>query len=105
MKNIDLTKPIPEVLWEMYKYIRGIEEMPCDENFPTEEEIINLRTLSNSVYACISDFVPATQYQVRIKLEALKDQAEKYAEEMSVEIIKTTTNMLKAQKAWCEVKK
>lgn len=57
MKNIDLTKPIPEVLWKMYQYMRSIENMDCDQNFPTEKEIQNLRTLSGAIYATIADFV------------------------------------------------
>ena len=96
MKNIDLTKPIPEVLWEMYQWARAIEEMDCDPNFPTEEEIQNLRTLSGAIYATIADFVPTTADQVRIKLTALKDQAEKYNEEMSTHITKATTQILKS---------
>jgi DNA-directed RNA polymerase subunit F len=96
MKNIDLTKPIPEVLWEMYQYVRSIENMDCDQNFPTEEEIQNLRTLSGAIYATIADFVPTTADQVRIKLTALKDQAEKYNEEMSPHITVTTTQILKS---------
>ena len=97
MANIDLTKPIPEVLWEIYQWARSIEEMDCDPNFPTEDEIQNLRTLSCAIYATIADFVPTTTAQVRIKLAALKDQAEKYNEEMSAHIIKATSQILKAQ--------
>lgn len=97
MVNIDLTKPIPEVLWEIYQWTRAIEEMDCDPNFPTEDEIQNLRTLSSAIYATIADFVPTTPAQVRIKLAALKDQAEKYNEEMSPHIIKATSQILKAK--------
>lgn len=96
MANIDLTKPIPEVLWEIYQWARAIEEMDCDPNFPTEDEIQNLRTLSSTIYATIADFVPTTPAQVRIKLAALKDQAEKYNEEMSPHITATTTQILKS---------
>lgn len=96
MANIDLTKPIPEVLWDMYRWARSIEEMDCDPNFPTEEETQNPRTLSSTIYATIADFVPTTPAQVRIKLAALKDQAEKYNEEMSTHIAATTTQILKS---------
>jgi hypothetical protein len=96
MVNIDLTKPIPEVLWEMYQWARAIEEMDCNPNFPTEDVIQNLRTLSSAIYATIADFVPTTQAQVRIKLAALKDQAEKYKEEMSPHITATTTQIMKS---------
>ena len=96
MKNIDLTKTIPEVLWEIYQWARSIEEMDCDPNFPTEDEIQNLRTLSSAIYATIADFVPTTPAQVRIKLAALKDQAEKYNEEMGPHITATTTQILKS---------
>ncbi|MBQ2016945.1 MAG: hypothetical protein II208_00255 [Alphaproteobacteria bacterium] len=96
MANIDLTKPIPEVLWEMYQWVRAIEEMDCNPNFPTEDEIQNLRTLSSAIYATIADFVPTTPAQVRIKLAALKDQAEKYNEEMSPHITATIAQILKS---------
>lgn len=98
MKNvIDLTKPIPEILWDMYQYIRSIEEMDYDENFPTDTEISNLRCLSSYIFASLQDFVPTAQKQVRIKLEALKDQAEKYKEEMSDCISQMATQILKSK--------
>ena len=98
MKNIDLTKPIPEILWDLYQWCNTtVDNMSYDENFPDDEHMGRFCCLGGQIADCLSDFIPTTKKQIDIKLKLLKDQSARMLTESRDEIARTVDQILQAK--------